>query len=181
MVKETLKKLMLVGGAIMLLISLSFGETLPEKPYYRTPQQSIEVEWEVPIWDIGSIRGEIDIGLGGDQWSIDTIKEDIVGGSIGWGSVLVKLIRSFGFDYLDKSPTTAAYYVALVINYFLSILAFIALLVLIYGFARILGAADDKAVEDAKTIMKSALIGILVIGVSWYIVSWIFQIYANTL
>lgn len=176
MVKETLKKLMLVGGAIMLLISLSFGETLPEKPYYRTPQQSIEVEW-----GIGPIKAEIDIGLGGDQWSIDTIKEDIVGGSIGWGSVLVKLIRSFGFDYLDKSPTTAAYYVALVINYFLSILAFIALLVLIYGFARILGAADDKAVEDAKTIMKSALIGILVIGVSWYIVSWIFQIYANTL
>ncbi len=152
-----------------------FAEVLPQDPYYDTPQQSIETDV-----DVGPVNVEIDIWLWGDQGNIDTVKEDVVAASVGGGSVLIKLIRSFGFNYLDKGPSTAAYYVALVVNYFLGILGFLALLVLIYGFARIIWASDDHAIEDAKKIVISAAVGILVIGISWYLVSWVFQLYFNT-
>ncbi len=158
----------LIGGNV-------FAQALPEDPYYDTPQQSLETDV-----DVGPINVEIDVWLGGDQGNIDTVKEDVAAASVGGGSVLVKLIRSFGFDYLDKGTSTATYYIALVVNYFLGILGFLALLVLIYGFARILWASDDNAVDEAKKIMISAIVGILVIGISWYLISWIFQLYFNT-
>jgi len=164
-------------SVVVFLIGVNvFAQALPEEPYYDTPQQSVETDI-----NLGPVDVEIDVWLWGDQGTIDTVREDITAASVGGGSVLVKLIRSFGFNYLDKGTSTAAYYIALVVNYFLGILGFLALLVLIYGFVKIIWASDDSAIDEAKKIMFSAVVGILVIGVSWYIISWIFQLYFNTI
>lgn len=75
---------------------------------------------------------------------------------------------------------SAAYYLQKVFNYFLSILAFIALVVLIYWFYKLLfsGQWFDESYKTAKKYILNALLALFIIGLSWYIISWIFYIVA---
>ena len=63
------------------------------------------------------------------------------------------------------------------INRVLGLLAFIALLFLLYGgFKILIAGTDDAAVGEAQTIVKNAAYGILFIALSWLIVTFIFYI-----
>jgi len=55
---------------------------------------------------------------------------------------------------------------------------FVALMVLIIGFAKMLLSfgKSQEAIESAKKYILAATIAILIIGLSWLIVSWIFTI-----
>ena len=65
------------------------------------------------------------------------------------------------------------------INRVLGLLAFIALLFLLYGgFKILIAGTDDAAVGEAQTIVKNAAYGILFIALSWIIVTFIFYIAA---
>ena len=65
------------------------------------------------------------------------------------------------------------------VNRVLGLLAFIALLFLLYwGFKILIAGTDDKAVSDAVKIVKNAAYGILFIALSWIIVTFIFYIAA---
>jgi hypothetical protein len=60
----------------------------------------------------------------------------------------------------------------------LAILAVIALLVLIYGFYLLL--FSDKNFSDnynkAKKYIVSAFVAIIVIGISWFLISWLIYV-----
>ena len=61
------------------------------------------------------------------------------------------------------------------INWVLGILALIALLILLYGgFQMVTSAGDEEKYKAGFTILKHAAMGLLLIGVAWFIVSIIF-------
>jgi len=61
------------------------------------------------------------------------------------------------------------------VNWILGILALIALLILIYGgLLMVTAAGSEDRYSKWWTILKQAAIGLIVIGVSWFIVSIIF-------
>ena len=62
-----------------------------------------------------------------------------------------------------------------IINYALGLVSVVALIVLIYaGIQMTTAAGDDKKYQAGKSTLKSITIGIIGIGVSWLIVSFIF-------
>ena len=62
-----------------------------------------------------------------------------------------------------------------VINWALGILAFLALIVLLYGgFLMVTAAGDTEKYDKWFTILKQAAIGLVLIGVAWFVVSIIF-------
>jgi len=61
------------------------------------------------------------------------------------------------------------------VNYVLALLAFIALIMLLYGgFSMITAAGDEAGYKKGFTILKNAALGIAFIAVAWLIVSLIF-------
>lgn len=67
--------------------------------------------------------------------------------------------------------------IKIAINWILGLLAFIALLFLLYGGFKVLTAGtNEEALGDAWKIVKNAGLGILMIAVSWIIVTFIFYI-----
>lgn len=62
-----------------------------------------------------------------------------------------------------------------IINYALGLASVVALIVLIYaGIQMTTAAGDDKKYQAGKSTLKSITIGIIGIGISWLIVSFIF-------
>lgn len=61
------------------------------------------------------------------------------------------------------------------INWILGILALVALLILLYGgFQMVTASGDEEKYKSGFTILKQAAMGLLLIGVAWFIVSIIF-------
>ena len=61
------------------------------------------------------------------------------------------------------------------INWTLGILAFIALIILLYGgFLMVTAAGDEEKYKKWFTILRQAAIGLILIGIAWFIVSIIF-------
>lgn len=61
------------------------------------------------------------------------------------------------------------------INWTLGILAFIALIILLYGgFLMVTAAGDEEKYKKGFTILRQAAIGLILIGIAWFIVSIIF-------
>ena len=64
--------------------------------------------------------------------------------------------------------------IQIVINYALAILAFIALVYLIYhGFLMVTASGDDKQFDKGKAGIKTASVALIGIGLSWLVVSLI--------
>ena len=67
--------------------------------------------------------------------------------------------------------------IRIAVNWLLWLLAFIALLFLLYGGFKVLTAGtDEAALGEAWKIVKNAGLGILMIAISWIIVTFIFYI-----
>jgi hypothetical protein len=63
------------------------------------------------------------------------------------------------------------------INWVLGMLAVIALAVSLWGgFQMVTAAGDDKKYQSGFTILKQAAVGLIVVGISWIIVSFIFWV-----
>lgn len=63
------------------------------------------------------------------------------------------------------------------INWVLGMLAVIALAVSLWGgFQMVTAAGDDKKYQAGFTILKQAAVGLIVVGISWIIVSFIFWV-----
>ena len=75
----------------------------------------------------------------------------------------------------NSSPM--AYYIAMVINYFLVILWAIAGIMLIYWFSLVYTDKTDEGLKKWYKYVKMATIAIIVIWVSWLFSMWIFYIY----
>jgi len=67
------------------------------------------------------------------------------------------------------------------VNWVLGILAFIALIIVIYGgFLMVTSAGEDDSYNKWRTILKYALIGLALIGLARFIVSIIFWLVNKT-
>jgi hypothetical protein len=62
------------------------------------------------------------------------------------------ILSAFGIDYAAETDQTATFFVKNTINLFLAIVALVALIILIYGFYKMLSASDNK--EDYNYALK---------------------------
>lgn len=105
------------------------------------------------------------------------IKQDIVEPNNG---VLKKTLRLFHLDqFITLSNSSALEFVKYIINIALGLVSFIALVVIIYGFAKVFFAEDDKWVTEARKTIQGAAIAIAIIAISWFIVTFLFYLYGQ--
>ncbi len=63
------------------------------------------------------------------------------------------------------------------INWVLGLLALIALIICLWaGWKMLTAAGDSKAYGDAFTMLRQAGIGLVMIGISWLLVSFVFRV-----
>ena len=110
----------------------------------------------------------------------DELAKSYILGDDGRKSLLEKIADILGIKPLvDNNKQYAAIeYIKSIINFFLAILGFVALVVLIIWFAKMLLSfgKSQEAIDSAKKYILAAIIAILLIGLSWFIISWIFTI-----
>ncbi len=95
-----------------------------------------------------------------------------------------RLLALFGLDQYASwtNPATgetygATNFIVRLTNLALSLSAFVAFLVLVYGFAMMLFSSEEDGIAKARKYIVWAAIAIAILGVSWFIVSWIFYAY----
>lgn len=94
------------------------------------------------------------------------------------GSLLDSFLTMFGINYADQWQGKAIVYVQVVINYVLSLLGIISVVLIIYSFYAILFTTkSDEAIQKAKKTVVWATIGLFLVALSAYIVNFIFYIY----
>ncbi len=92
-------------------------------------------------------------------------------------SLMVRLLEVFGLDtFVTGSDTGATNYITYIINIVLGLWAFIALAVIIYGFYLMFFSDQEEWFAKAKEILKGASIALFVIGLSWFIISFLFNV-----
>ena len=94
-------------------------------------------------------------------------------------STLDQLSQSFLWTDFHSEDNPAIYYISKFINYFLSILAFIAFIVLVYGFSMVFTGKTDEWIKKWWKFIKMAMLAIITIWVSWLISMWVISIYAQ--
>lgn len=105
------------------------------------------------------------------------IKEDAINPE---DSLLNKLLTVFNLDQPDYHwPQKAFYYIKKILNYALGFVSLIALGLLLYSFYGMLTGDGDKQFGKVKDTLKGIVIAILVMGISWMIVSMLFWFYEN--
>lgn len=102
----------------------------------------------------------------------------IKSGTVTNDSLTVRLIQRFYDSNFDPQNTQPAiYYIKFLIDVALSFVAFIALCFLIYYLYIIFFSDRDEWITNARWYALNAFIAILLIGLSWMIVSFAFYIY----
>ena len=89
------------------------------------------------------------------------------------------IAQTYVWEDAINQDSPAEYYISTVINYFLSILAFISFLVLAYGFSLVFTDKTDEGVKKWYKFIKIAAIALIVIWVSWLISIWVISIYTQ--
>ena len=113
-----------------------------------------------------------------DYWQM--IKDKAVGSDTS-NTILVRILSIFNLNATANGwryawPLKALYYAQYLINYALAFVAVIALCLLIYSFYAVI-VWDEKQIDKAKAYLKWIAIAIIVMSLSWLIVSLIFWIY----
>lgn len=129
----------------------------------------IEEAWfDFPFGDgsEGVDAGEVvDMGLLTKEKAIDPTSSAVEG-----------IQAELGIAYADDQRAT--FYAQLVINRFLAIVWLISLIVLLFWFYKMFVAKDNaEAFQEALKIVKGAVLALVIIGVSRYIVSFLFALF----
>lgn len=151
--------------SMITVISL-FGVTLWSVAFSSAIQ---DAGAELPIGDGTAGEGESSI----EMWQLmyDTaIKPE--------KSASEQIQKELGVAYDQAGDQRATYYIQQLINRFLAIAWLVALIVLVYGFFKMFFAKDnEEAFQEALKIVKGAVMALLIIWVSWFIVSAIFDLF----
>jgi len=129
-------------------------------PYEYTDSSSVWSEYQTEIWKI--------------------MKEDNV-----WqdNSLLNRLLSLFKLSNqwrYDSWTSKAIYYAKMIVNLMLSFVSFIALAMVIYAFYMIFFLKDESGITKAKQVLKWVAIAIIIMWLSWFIVSMIFWVQSNS-
>ncbi len=97
-------------------------------------------------------------------------------------TVIYKLREAFkltGWIY-EKSDKKAIDYIKMIINIALGLVAFISLWLVLVAFYLMFFTEQEDGLTKAKKILKWVFIALIVMGVSYFIVSFIFYLYHIT-
>jgi len=107
----------------------------------------------------------------------DSLKDQIKVGVIDAKWPIQRLLDVFLPDRPARFWTyTLTTYIQYILNLALSIVAFIAAIVLIIGFYGILFGKSQDWIENAQKTVKWAVIALLIMGASWLIVKLLFYV-----
>lgn len=90
-------------------------------------------------------------------------------------SLIWQLMNAFNINY--STNTKWEFYVKKVVNYFLAIVSVVALVVLIYGFYMVFLWNSEENLKKARKYIFLAATSLFIMWVSWFIISWIFEIF----
>jgi len=148
-------------GISMLLV---WGSTLWSAP--RPGQKWMEQILTKEDSSIITPPNEVNPLVKGTQTAVKTNKHTIKNISNSWEP----------FDTQESATEKTLKYLQNLINWALWMAAFVALIVVLYGWFQMLTAAgNDAKFKSGKTAMKKVAIGLIWIWVSWMIVSLIFR------
>lgn len=109
-------------------------------------------------------------------------QEGILGGDLRQESLFSQALGIFKLDIgRYEGEQKALYYIKYLLNYLLWFVSFILLVLTIYAFYLYMVGSDDKAFGKVKSTLKVVVIVVLVLGLSWLIVSFMFNIYEKQL
>lgn len=98
----------------------------------------------------------------------------------GWFGNTADVWGQFGLAGWTSGSTSMTGLITGFINWVLGLLSLIALVICLYGgFKMVTAAGDDAKYKEGFKILKQAAIGLIVIGLSWIIVSTIFKLIGN--
>ena len=129
-------------------------------PYESTDNPPVWSEYETDIWKI--------------------IKQDNVEQEDSALNKLLALFKLSNQPRYEAWTSKAIYYAKMIVNLMLSLVSFIALIMVIYAFYMIFFLKDETGVTKAKQILKWVAIALIIMGLSWFIVSMIFWIQSNS-
>ncbi len=69
-------------------------------------------------------------------------------------------------------------YIIYLFNIWIALSAFVAVLFIIYWFAKMFFSKDEEWYTNAVKIVKNSAIAIVIIGLSWFVVSFLFYIFS---
>lgn len=139
--------------------------------FYYSNNETIQTMQQTPNGETGSEN------LGVMFWNGMTYGVDQNG--INSQSLVASFLEIFGFntdDYQGKMPK-AIIYAKSIINLLLSLLSFVALIILIYTFYLMFFSEDGKWFDKVKSNLKGLLLWFVFLWLSWIIVSFIFNFY----
>ncbi len=114
-----------------------------------------------------------------DDWwgGITTETSDIAESHIRDSGLMSELLGIFDIQTYSTQEASAASYIQTVINYFLAIVAFVALVVIIYWFYMMFFSKEQEEwFNKAKKFVINWAIALLVMWISWFVVSFIFYL-----
>lgn len=104
----------------------------------------------------------------------EILKTDIVSAP---DSFVKRILQVFNVDSFTTTNQSALSFATYLINIALSLVSFIAFIVVLYGFAQIIFSKDDEGISKAKQIIKWAAIAIIIIAISWLLVLFVNGLY----
>jgi hypothetical protein len=82
----------------------------------------------------------------------DIVKSELVDANDG---ILKRTLRVFGMDrFINISNASALEYVKFILNVVLSLTAIVALVIIIYGFAKIIVSDDEEGITNARKTVQ---------------------------
>lgn len=144
---------------IFWLICLLIAIVMVGSTVYAATPESFPYENNTPAWSNTqqwSIKDQVKVAVIDTQWPIQR---------------LIKL-------FLPNRPAGewVVQYIQYILNLALSLVAFIAVIVLIYWFYGILFGDSQEGITNAQKTVKWAVIAIVIMGASWLIVQAMFYI-----
>lgn len=111
------------------------------------------------------------------QVGTEIIRQDVIDDQ---KSVINRLLDVFGLTTRSyQGDDKAVAYIRVVINYFLAIAGFVALVVVVYGFYMMFFSEQEAGLTKAKGILRGAFIAIAILATSVFIVNFLFGVFMN--
>jgi uncharacterized membrane protein len=92
--------------------------------------------------------------------------------------IFVQLIGLFGLNNFIANNNSAVAYIQYIINMLLWLAAFIALIILLYGFYLMFFSTQEEWFDKAKKIIIWVIVALFIMWLSWVIVSFLFYLYS---
>jgi len=98
-------------------------------------------------------------------------------------SIMSRLTNFFRVSWTSYNPDNtgnpAINYVKRILNIVLALISFISLVLIIFAFYLIFFGKEEEAFKKAKKILTGVAIALAIIGLSWFIVSFFFNVFTT--